>query len=809
MRFKIVILGMLIVSSSFFSHAQRIKEGTIRGIVLDERNEPLVGSSVVVKGTEKGVLTDTNGAYSINNLSPGNYQIEASFIGFRKVVKTLTVKNGDPIKLDFVLPEQLSELGEVTIIGNAETVEIREKGFNVEAIETRQLKAQSIDINRVLDRSAGVRIRRSGGMGSDFIYSLDGMSGQSIRFFVDGIPMDYFGSSYSINNFPTSLVDRIDIYKGVVPIDLGSDALGGAINLVTNKDIVNFLEASYSYGSFNTHQATVQGQWTTPESGFTAKLSTFYNYSDNNYKVWGRGVTYANEETDFRPVTFTKENPATRFNDNFRTVNAKLDLGFTNKPWADQVFVGAVVSDLERGIQHGQTMAVVYGDVKYKEDFLMPFLTYRKDNLLTDGLNTDFFISLAMKEGITVDTSTFRYDWSGEIVNSNPNGGEINPNSRSEFTLEEDAYVGRWNTTYSLRDNHKLGMNFTYTNVERNGKDPFQPWFRIPLLEPQSLRTLFGGLSYESKLFNDRLNTSIFIKYYGYKASINEDVLIAIDGEQQTIARAIENDQSNWGGGFASSFKVTPQIRVKLSVEQATRMPSAEEALGDGITIQNAPNIKPEQSFNINAGLTLGKYYKGDHSFKAGITGFYRDTDDQLLFTVTDNQGNGQFQNISKTLGKGVEVDLKYGFKEFLEFTANATYLDIRNNQAFDETANQPNIVYKDRLRNTPYLMANAGFRFKFHHIIQKDARAFAYVQTGYVHEYFLGWPSLGTASLKNTIPSQLVHDLGFSYSFPRENLSLGFDISNITNQQVYDNFLLQKPGRAFFVKITYSITAN
>ena len=809
MRLKVVLLGLWIFGAFTYSHAQKIKTGTIRGIILDEHKEPIVGATILVEGTNKWASTNIRGVYGINDLAPGTYKMLISFIGFQNITKTVSIKNGDEVTLDFVLTEQVSELGGVTVVGNAETVGIREKGFSVEAIETRQLKAQSIDINRILDRSAGVRIRRSGGMGSDFVYSLDGMSGNAIRFFVDGIPMDYFGSSYSINNFPTSLVDRIDIYKGVVPVDLGSDALGGAINLVTNKDILNFLEASYSYGSFNTHQATLQGQWITPGSGFTTRLSTFYNYSDNNYEVWGRGVTYADAETGFRPIEFTKEAPATRFNDDFRTVNAKLDIGFTNKPWADRFFIGAVVSDLERGIQHGQTMAVVYGDVRYKEDFLMPFITYQKDNFLINGLNTDFFLSLAMKEGVTVDTSTFRYDWRGEVVNTNPNGGEINPNSRSKFTLVEDAYVGRWNTTYSINDYHKLGVNFTYNKVERNGEDPFQPWFRIPLLEPQSLQTSFGGLSLESKLLNDRLNTSLFVKYYGYNASLNEGVLIAIDGEQQTISRSIENSQDNWGGGFASSFKASPQILVKLSVEQATRMPTAVEALGDGITIQNAPEIRPEQSFNINAGLTLGKFYRGDHSFKAGITGFYRDTDDQLLFTVTDNSGNGQYQNISKTLGKGIEVDFKYGFKEFLEFTANATYLDLRNNQPFDETTNQPNIVYEDRLRNTPYLMANTGFRLKFHDIIQKGARAFAYVQTGYVHEYFLGWPSLGTASLKNTIPSQLVHDLGFSYTFPKEGLSLGFDVSNITNEQVYDNFLLQKPGRAYFLKVTYSIASN
>ncbi|MEM1136404.1 MAG: TonB-dependent receptor [Bacteroidota bacterium] len=803
---NLLTLLILFIPGLLFSQKQTT---TLTGKISDEDGTPLPGITVILEGTDLGTATDTQGNYKIKDIPLEKCTITVSGIGYIKQVREIVFKPGQKLRLDINLEESTIEMDELVVTGMTKANEIEEKGFNVEAIETTQLKAQSIDINRVLDRTAGVRIRRSGGMGSDFMYSLDGMSGNSIRFFVDGVPMDYFGSSYSINNFPTSLVDRIDIYKGVVPVELGSDALGGAINLVTNKEIGNFLEASYSYGSFNTHQTALQVQWRDKTTGISARVSAFYNYSDNDYNVWGRGVTFANAETGFRPVEFTKSDPATRFNDDFRTINAKFDIGFTDKSWADQFFVGAVVSDLERGIQHGQTMAVVYGDVRYNEKFVMPFLTYKKNNFLIKNLDTDLFLSLAMKEGITVDTSTNRFDWRGQVINVNSNGGEINTNGRSKFTLTEDAYVGRWNTTYAISEQHKLGMNFTYNKVKRNGSDPFQPWFRIPLLEPQSLETLFGGLSFESKWFKNRLSTSFFVKYYGYTASINESVLIAIDGEQQTISRSIDNKQNNWGGGFASSYKLSPKILAKISVEQATRMPNATEALGDGITIQNAPEIQPEQSFNINAGLTFGRFYREEHALKVSITGFYRNTKDQLLFTVTDNAGNGQFQNIAKTLGKGVEVDLNYRYKQFLEFTANATYLDIRDNQSFDVETNQPNIVYKDRLRNTPYLMANAGLRFKFRDVIQKNARAFAYLQTGYVHEYFLGWPSLGRASLKNTIPTQLVHDIGISYTFPKDWLSLGIDVTNITNEQVYDNFLLQKPGRAFFLKLTYSIGSN
>ncbi|MEM7659591.1 MAG: hypothetical protein AAF399_25980, partial [Bacteroidota bacterium] len=77
------------------------------------------------------------------------------------------------------------------------------------------------------------------------------------------------------------------------------------------------------------------------------------------------------------------------------------------------------------------------------------------------------------------------------------------------------------------------------------------------------------------------------------------------------------------------------------------------------------------------------------------------------------------------------------------------------------------------------------------------------------VHQYFLGWPSLGTSALKNTIPSQLTFDLGASYTFPGKQWSVAVDLINLTNEQVYDNFLLQKPGRSLFLKLTYAISSD
>lgn len=64
------------------------------------------------------------------------------------------------------------------------------------------------------------------------------------------------------------MAERIEVYKGVVPISLGGDALGGAVNIVTKQNMRKYIDASYSIGSFNTHKASFSGR-------FANKMATY------------------------------------------------------------------------------------------------------------------------------------------------------------------------------------------------------------------------------------------------------------------------------------------------------------------------------------------------------------------------------------------------------------------------------------------------------------------------------------------------------------------------------------------------------
>jgi len=764
---------------------------SISGKVISTDNEPLFGVNVYLEGTNYGTTTNFNGEYTIKNIKPKTHTIVVSFVGFVTQKKQL---NPEIRTYNFKLREESNVIDEVTIRAKTKFEKIETEGFSVESIDLVKIKSQSLEINQVLDNSPGIRVRTTGGVGSDYEYRLNGMSGSAIKFFIDEIPMDYYGSSYSINNIPIGLIERVDVYKGVVPIELGSDALGGSINLVTKQNIDNFFEASTSVGSFYTLQSSINGQWKF-KSGFTTKLSAFSTTSENNYKVWGRGVNYADESTG-KAIEFTKENPAERFNDDFKTVTGKVDIGFTNKKWADQFFVGVLASDLKKGVQTGQTISKVYGKARNNSKTLMPNLTYKKNDFLTKGLNVNAFGGYTAYQGVFIDTTTVLYDWRG--YEGAQTDGETSGDGKTILTLKDKSQVYRLNTSYNLPLNFKLGVNYLYEANKRSGEEEFPNPEREQFTLPQNLAKQFAGLSIETKQFSNKLNFNAFVKYFSYNATINN-----LDYTETDIIIPENNQLDRWGAGFATSYQISPNLLFQVSLENGVRMPSPTEALGDGVNILGNAFIEPEESFNVNLGFVLGRYLLGKDALKIVVNGFYRDTDNKILLNTTASNTKGKFENVRKISGQGVELDITYDFGKNLSFNLNGTYTDLRNNLEFYEDGTQ-NILFGDRMKNEPYLMANAGIEYNVRDFLQKDSKFFSYLSSSYVHEFFLRWPSLAAIGNSSVVPTQLVFDAGMGYSFPSKKLTLAFDISNILNEQVYDNFLLQKPGRAFFLKATY-----
>ena len=796
---RFIFLGLCFCGR--FAWAQTGKNAVISGNVRDVNGKPIPHAYIKIDSLNMGAAADLNGNYVLKKIPFGTHEVSAGSIGYRKKTRKVVLSSDSVNYLNFILQEDPQQLEEVVVQGKSVSKTVEEQGFAVTSLDTKKFENTSLDVNQVLGQTAGVRIRETGGLGSDFVFFLNGLSGRQVKFFLDGQPLENFGSLFNLNNIPVNLVQRVDIYKGAVPIHLGADALGGAINVVTKQDFVDYLDASYSFGSFNTHRANLSGSWRDNKSGLTAGVQFFYNWSDNNYIM-------RNVETvsDGAFVTGDFE----RFHDNFRSYMGHLEAGFTNVNWADRFMVGFGYGSLDKDLQtnsrgsitsQGAITLQVAGEAFQEEENTRFTLRYDKAGLGLKKLKTKAFISYSTLKSTSVDTTSNRYNWRGEISRATNEGGEFSF-EKTLFQFDQQMFQANIGLEYELDGAHHFSTNFTWSYVERQGENIFRVPESNPFQEPNTLDKKVLGLAYRLTAFDKKLQTTLSGKYFGLG-------ILAREARQfQSGEFTIEDlvtDKGYIGYGLAARYFLNDQITFKTSYERAYRIPEAFEIFGDGLLIIANPEIKPESSHNVNLGTLVDTKIGEEGNMRVEVHGFLRLVDDMIF----PSQGGRfiSYENVQKILVRGVEADVRYDWKGRFQMGINATYQDVLNNVEFIPGIRQRNIVYRERMYNTPYFFANADISYGIANIGTRNVKLSAYYNANYVHEFFLNYPSIAQGGDKFTIPTQFLHHAGITVGSDNDRYNLGVEVRNITNERAFDNFALQKPGRAFFVKLRYFLT--
>lgn len=779
---KIVAFLLLCCTVMLSAKAQE-NPGSIKGVVLNADGKPAPAASVLLTSKQITVTTDEHGIFKIANLQPGSYELVITLIGHDPVTQTVKVTAGKTAQPAITLKKVNKQLSDVTVTGKSDLRAVKEQAYTVTAIDATRLHNSNKDINQVLNHTTGIKIREEGGLGSNYSFSLNGFTGKQVKFFLDGMPMDNFGSALSLNNLPINMAERIEVYKGVVPVSLGTDALGGAVNVVTNQKIKKFLDASYSVGSFNTHRASLNSRYTF-DNGFTVNVNGFYNYSDNNYKI---DVQVPDPQTGIYgdPVKIK------RFHDAYRSSMGQIEAGFLNKKFADKLLFGLIVAENRKEVQTGMNMDLVAGHVFNSSESLIPTFKYKKENLFIKGLTVLANANMSfVKTGIT-DTSSRKYDWYGNysVKTFGSNSGEISY-YKTKFKFNDRNALATINLTYEINKQHSFSLNHNYTYSRRKGEDPIavDP---IPFSDPNTLSKNVTGLAYKYATLNNRFSATAFTKLFSMRAN-------TVDAEWGTH-ESLTSSYNKSGYGVAATYFIFPFAQVKASYESTWRLPEGEEMFGNGLLLKNNPYLKPEHSHNINVGLSLAKTF-GKHKFEGEVNYLYRKSGD-FIRLESDGQ-TSRYSNLDSVRTSGVEWGVRYTYNDALTLEVNSTYQNTLNIKTYEQGL--PNYIYWDRLPNMPYLFGSfdAAYRFKkafFNH----DALTIG-AGGNFVEKFYLFWPSQGSTESKFIIPQQFTQDATVTYSLQNGRYNIAVQCVNIGDVKVYDNFKLQKPGRAFNVKLRY-----
>lgn len=778
------------------------QKGNITGKITFGHHETAFGASVLVLGTQKYAVADNKGEFEIKGLSYGEYTLEiSSFEAKSKTVKFHLNRPSHHINISLEKTNEPKILKEVLVQKTTIKKEIMEKGFSVNVIETQEAAKRNIQTNDLLSQSAGVRVRQNGGLGSSVNYNLNGMSGNSIRIFIEGIPISTYGSSFNLNSIPPALIERIEVYKGVIPAHLADDALGGAINLILKKGAKNSLSASVSYGSFNTVQSNFNTTYR-DKSGFTLKGSGFYNYSDNDYEVWGKFVYNILPNGRYDYVR------AKRFNDAYRSYGGRVEAGFTDVKWADTFLIGFNVSDDFNEIQHGQSMTKPYKGRFSEADAQVISVNYAKKDFIIKGLELTVNSVFSQRNEVVNDTVKWNYNWFGEKALGlygdpilSPTGAQ--QGARTIQHLDSKIFSTRGGLNYTLNDNHKFVFSSMLYTFGRNQFDELSP-LESSFLPTRNLFKNVLSLAYELEAFDSKLRTNIFGKRYEQQTEQRDPSIITENGQNKYIEVVSKNTTSFYGYGLATSYFIVPKVMASLSAEKAIRLPSENEIFGNpGENLTGNNSLKPEQSDNLNVGLRFGPYKIDNHKFTVGGSGFWRNSKDKIVRQFS-NRLNEALQtspavNLGNAQSIGYEAALEYSYNSKLFVSMNMSKFNSLFKNKYD---NNGNILpyYNQQLPNEPYFTVNGNVQYNFKNLVQKNSELNLYYNFGYVGEFYTTWLEIDKTT------AQFPHDLGLSYTFPDKKFIVSFDAKNITDEQIYDNFAVQKPGRAFYMKLNYII---
>jgi outer membrane receptor for ferrienterochelin and colicins len=270
------------------------RTGTITGKVIDQYGVPTHGASVSLKSSGLGESTQQNGAFTIK-APAGKYLLQISVLGCHRAEQFISVVSGQTTDLgEISMKESVTSLNDVVVTGQFEAQSLKQSVYQVRTIDSERIRLRgATNVQTILNTELGMRFSNDLTLGTSDI-QLMGMSGQSVKILLDGVPMvDRGGTRESIGQIDINTVERIEIVEGPMSVIYGTDALAGVINIITKKgsDGNNFTvsarlqeeTAAREYNAFTKHGTHNQNMGLTwQQKGFQVAG----NLSRNNFGGW-------------------------------------------------------------------------------------------------------------------------------------------------------------------------------------------------------------------------------------------------------------------------------------------------------------------------------------------------------------------------------------------------------------------------------------------------------------------------------------------------------------------------------------------
>jgi iron complex outermembrane receptor protein len=274
-------------------HYAVAQTGSIQGTITNTDGKPEPYITLLLKGTNLGMITDSTGNFKIDRVKAGNHFLQASLVGFETQTKKLTVVAGQTVVVDFEMKEDVNSLQEVVVSGSATYV--AEKASN-----SLRLNADLIEVPQNIMVTTRQTIVDLGALTkNDMIRSVSGITktyGNDLdaSLLIRGTNATYGtyrngvgGPIWWNAQEDAAMIERIEFVKGPAGFMLANSEPGGLVNTVTKQPTHQRInEISFGWGSFNLIRGSLDlGGEMSRDGKLTYRLNVGTQHSAQFYKM--------------------------------------------------------------------------------------------------------------------------------------------------------------------------------------------------------------------------------------------------------------------------------------------------------------------------------------------------------------------------------------------------------------------------------------------------------------------------------------------------------------------------------------------
>lgn len=439
---KRIVLLLLVLSSVAFSQKPG---GVLYGIVTDSNNQPLEGVSIKIKGSYAGAITDFDGKYRVEGISPGIYTVQVSSIGFRTLEYTnIKIEEGIERQLNVLLSETSYTLEqEIVIIGDRPLMDIEETSSK-HIISSEDIQKSVVkDIKDIVSQQAGIvesdnEIHIRGGRNYENSYLLDGVSVQ------DPLSGTSIGLQVSANS-----LEEVEIITGGYNAEYGQATSGVVI-------------ARTKEGKYN-------------------RYNFYFSYQKDNFGIGKNSGSSFN--TDIFEINLSGPEPVSKY------LFDKVGI----KPLGEMTFFGSFYMGISDGFYANRTG--YKAKRLYSTTFHGTRFTPRQDNnwywlgKITWKFTPQMKLSYTYSQSVSINQNSTSLQTNLEYVEPSPgyqfDFQQILDNANT-YTSKTNVNTLTWTHTLSSSAFYEIKLNRFFTNlrVDANGKNWDQYQEPLDIIKP-------------------------------------------------------------------------------------------------------------------------------------------------------------------------------------------------------------------------------------------------------------------------------------------------------------------------------------